>query len=226
MGLLNRASFVIRSKLSSFIDSVSDPRQELDYTYEQLQNQVSQIESRITEYVTEKKKLEAERDGLENDIEKLNELARNAMERGDEEKSEQVLIDKKKKMEEKQQLDARIKDMNQKQKELQKQKKDLQKRVNEFESEKERLKVEYTAADIEEEVTAIETGNANISPDSTVDDIESKITEKQARTDAMDELDTSDTTETLEEDISNMNREYEVQNELEMLREEVQTEKD
>lgn len=226
MGVLNRASFVIRSKLSSFMDSVSDPRQELDYTYEQLQDQVSQIESRITEYVTEKKKLEAKRDGLETDIEKLNELARNAMERGDEDKSEKALIDKKKKMEEKQQLDARIKDMNQKQEELQQKKKELQKRVDEFESEKERLKAEYTAADVEEEVTAIETGNANISPDSTVDDIESKITEKRARADAMDELDESDTTEKLEEDVNNMNREYEVQNELDMLREEVQTEKD
>ena len=226
MGVLNRASFVIRSKLSSFMDSVSDPRQELDYTYEQLQDQVSQIESRITEYVTEKKKLEAKRDGLEADIEKLNELARNAMERGDEEKSEQALIDKKKKMEEKQQLDARIKDMNQKQEELQQKKKELQKRVDKFESEKERLKAEYTAADVEEEVTAIETGNANISPDSAVDDIESEITEKRARADAMDELNESDTTEKLEGDVINMNREYEVQNELDMLREEVQTEKD
>ncbi|MFP4530285.1 MAG: PspA/IM30 family protein, partial [Halodesulfurarchaeum sp.] len=79
MGLLSRLSFLIRSKLNALIGRAEDPKETLDYSYQQMRDELTDVEKGIADITAQKKRLEVQRDRLEENIEKHNEQAREAM---------------------------------------------------------------------------------------------------------------------------------------------------
>jgi len=65
MGILSRASYVIRSRLNSVLDSAEDPSEQLDYSYEQLRDQLQDVKGGIADLTTQKKRLEIQKRRLE-----------------------------------------------------------------------------------------------------------------------------------------------------------------
>jgi phage shock protein A len=43
MGILSRASYVIRSKVNAVLNSAEDPHETLDYSYEQLRDELQDV---------------------------------------------------------------------------------------------------------------------------------------------------------------------------------------
>src|SRR6056297_3769036 len=77
--LLGRLAFTIRSKLSALLNRASDPATELDYSYEQLRDELQNVTRGIAEVTTQKKRLEIHRRRLRENVEKYDGQAREAM---------------------------------------------------------------------------------------------------------------------------------------------------
>ena len=64
MSLLGRLSFRIRSWLNAVLNRVEDPGQALDYSYEQLRDELQDVNRGIATITTQKKRLEMHRERL------------------------------------------------------------------------------------------------------------------------------------------------------------------
>jgi len=58
MGILSRASYVIRSKLNALLNRTEDPTESLDYSYEQMRDELQDVKQGIADLTTQKKRLE------------------------------------------------------------------------------------------------------------------------------------------------------------------------
>ena len=58
MRLLNRLSFVVRSWPNTLLNRTADPAAELDYSYEQLRDELQKVNRAIAEVATQRKRLE------------------------------------------------------------------------------------------------------------------------------------------------------------------------
>ena len=76
MGILSRASHVIRSKVSALLNRAEDPSESLDYSYEQMRDELQDVKQGIADLTTQKKRLEIQKRRLEENVEKHNEQAR------------------------------------------------------------------------------------------------------------------------------------------------------
>ena len=72
MGILSRTSYVIRSKLNAVLNRAEDPTETLDYSYEQMRDQLQQVKRGIADLTTQKKRLEMQKRRLEENVEKHN----------------------------------------------------------------------------------------------------------------------------------------------------------
>ena len=67
MGILSRASYVIRSKINAVLNRAEDPSETLDYSYERLRDELQDVKKGIADLTTQKKRLEIQKrrlDGL------------------------------------------------------------------------------------------------------------------------------------------------------------------
>ncbi|MEM4781921.1 MAG: PspA/IM30 family protein, partial [Halalkalicoccus sp.] len=79
MGILSRMSYVIRSKVNSVLNRAEDPRETLDYSYEQMRDRLQDVKQGIADLTTQKKRLEMQKRRLEENVEKHNDQARTAV---------------------------------------------------------------------------------------------------------------------------------------------------
>ena len=79
MGILSRASYVIRSKINAVLNRAEDPSETLDYSYERLRDELQDVKKGIADLTTQKKRLEIQKRRLEENVEKHNEQARQAV---------------------------------------------------------------------------------------------------------------------------------------------------
>ncbi len=61
MGILSRTSYVIRSKINSILNRAEDPTETLDYSYEQMRDQLQEVKRGIADLTTQKKRLEMQK---------------------------------------------------------------------------------------------------------------------------------------------------------------------
>jgi len=65
MGILSRASYIIRSKVNAVLNRAENPQETLDYSYEQLRDQLQDVKQGIADLTTQKKRLEIQKRRLE-----------------------------------------------------------------------------------------------------------------------------------------------------------------
>lgn len=75
MGILSRASYVIRSKLNALLNRTEDPTESLDYSYEQMRDELQDVKQGIADLTTQKKRLEIQKRKLDENVEKHNRQA-------------------------------------------------------------------------------------------------------------------------------------------------------
>src|SRR5207247_6866000 len=90
-GLMSRASMVIRAKFSRLLDRAENPTETLDYSYEQMLQQLQNVKRGVADVVTAKKRLELQTQSIEQNVVKLETQARQALAANREDLARQAL---------------------------------------------------------------------------------------------------------------------------------------
>lgn len=193
MGILGKFSVIVRSKLNSVLNRAEDPTEQLDYSYEKLQDELQEVQSSITDVTTQKKRLESQRDSLMDDIEVHNKQSRSAVKNDREDLARKQLEKKNQKLEQVEKLEADIDRLEDMEQSLLNKKSTLRERIDEFKTEKEMLKARQTAAEAQVDVQETLSGVGENSVGTTIEEMRDEIESMEARSEALDELEESDT---------------------------------
>ena len=190
MGLLNRMGTVVKGKMNKLMDKMEDPRETLDYSYQKQLELLQNVKRGVAEVTTSKKRLELQKAKLNQNIDKLNGQARDAVKAGREDLARLALERKEGLMSQIQSLEQQIADLNREQEKLQATEKRLSAKVESFRTKKETIKAQYSAAEAQVKITESVTGISEEMADVglAVQRAEEKTENMKARSSALDEL--------------------------------------
>src|SRR5947209_18403227 len=77
-GLISRTTLIIKAKYSKLLNRAENPTETLDYSYEQMLEQLQNVKRGVADVVTSKKRLELQQQKLEQNVVKLETQARQA----------------------------------------------------------------------------------------------------------------------------------------------------
>ena len=146
MGLTNRITTLLKQKVNTLLDKYEDPKEALDYSYQNQIETMNKLRRSIAEVVTAKTRLQMQKTKLVENIRTLDEESRRAIDQDREDLAKLALERKNANMLQLQNLDKQIVDMQTQQDKLEQTEKRLSTKVEEFRSKKEVIKAQYTAA--------------------------------------------------------------------------------
>jgi phage shock protein A len=190
MSLFQRAHDIVAAKANKAIDSAENPNEMLDYSYEQMLDHITQVRRALVDITASKKQLELQGQQLQHSVDHLNDQAKAALAAGREDLAREALS---RKAAAQQEIDGMTSQHDQLAEEEQKMEQSLstlQDRVNNFRSQKEVMKAQYTAASAESSVNEEAAGISRSFSDSgaALQRAQDKIANMQARAAATDEL--------------------------------------
>src|SRR5215212_213986 len=208
-GLMSRATNVMKAKFSKVLDRAEDPNIMLDYSYEQLLQQLQNVKRGVADVVTAKKRLQMQTEGLEQSVVKLETQARQALAGGREDLARQALERKSAVQQQLQGLDGQVQQLEDQQGRLVANEKELSARIESFRSQKEVMKAQYSAAEAQVRINEAATGLGGKMADAgaAIERAKAKTEEMQARAAATDELIESGTLEDFTSDRTQLDRE-------------------
>jgi phage shock protein A len=192
-GLMQRASLIFRAKFSKLLNRAENPTETLDYSYEQMQEQLQNVKRGVADVVTAKKRLELQTQKLEQNVVKLETQARQAVGANREDLAREALQRKAAAQQQLQGLDDQIKQLGDQQQKLVAGQQQLETRIEAFRSQKEVMKAQYSAAEAQVRVGEAATGIGRGMADTgaAIQRAKDKTEELQARASAIDELTTT-----------------------------------
>src|SRR3954464_3510218 len=192
-GLMGRTMTIIKAKWSKLLDRTEDPAETLDYSYEEQVRQLQNVKRGIADVTTAKKRLEIQYTSMQQQVEKLDGQARDALKANREDLAREALTRKAAVqaqlggvMEQGQQLESQ-------QQKLVEGEKTLSARVESFRTQKEVIKAQYSAAEAQVRIGEAATGSGQNmeAVGLAVQRAKDKTEQLQARAAAVDELTTS-----------------------------------
>jgi phage shock protein A len=189
-GLMARASLIVKAKFSKLLNRAENPTETLDYSYEQMQQQLQNVKRGVADVVTAKKRLELQTQKLEQNVVKLETQARQALAANREDLARQALERKATAQAQLQELDAQVKGLQEQQEKLIAGQQTLEARIDGFRSTKEVMKAQYSAAEAQVKIGEAATGIGKGMADTglAIQRAKEKTEELQARASAIDEL--------------------------------------
>ena len=192
-GLMGRLTLIVKSKFSKALDKAENPNETLDYSYEEQLRQLQNVKRGIADVTTAKKRLEIQYTGMQQQVDKLDGQARDALKANREDLAREALTRKAAVqaqlegiMQQGQQLEAQ-------QQKLIEGEKTLSAKVEAFRTQKEVIKAQYSAAEAQVRIGEAATGIGEQMADVglAVQRAKDKTEQMQARASAIDELTTS-----------------------------------
>jgi phage shock protein A len=189
-GLMARLSFIFKSKFSKALDRAENPNETLDYSYEEQRRQLQNVKRGIADVTTAKKRLELQYTTMQQQVDKLDGQARQALQAGREDLAREALTRKTAVqaqlegiMQQGQQLEAQ-------QQKLIEGERTLQAKVEAFRTQKEVIKAQYSAAEAQVRIGEAASGIGEQMADVglAVERAKDKTEQMQARANAIDEL--------------------------------------
>jgi len=189
-GLMSRMSMIVKSKFSKALDRAENPNETLDYSYEQQLQQLQNVRRGIADVTTAKKRLELQYASMQQQVDKLDGQARDALKANREDLAREALTRKSA-------VEAQLADiMTQGQQlEAQQQKliegqQTLQAKVESFRTQKEVIKAQYNAAEAQVRISEAATGIGEDMADVglAIERAKDKTQQMQARANAVEEL--------------------------------------
>src|ERR671935_219186 len=107
MGLLSRASEIIKAKFNALLNRAENPQETLDYSYERQLTSLQNVKRGIADVVTAKKRLELQTQQLEQNVVKLDTQARQALAAGREDLA-RAALERKSGIQQQQQVDREL----------------------------------------------------------------------------------------------------------------------
>ena len=190
MGLFTRMELMVRSKANKLLDRHEDPREILDYSYQKQLELLQQVKRSVATVVTAKKRLELQKAKLEQNTQKLDRQAKDAINSGRDDLARLALERKKSNTIEIESLIMQINDQDLEQQKLIETERKLSAKITAFRTKKETIKAQYTAAEaqvkVKEAVTGISEEMADVG--FAIQRAEDKTETMRAKSAALDEM--------------------------------------
>src|ERR1700758_359723 len=189
-GLWSRTTMVVKAKYSKLLNRAENPTETLDYSYEQMLEQLQNVKRGVADVVTSKKRIELQQQKLEQNVVKLETQARQAVAANREDLARQALERKAVAQQQLQDMDGQVQQLADQQDKLVQSQQALETRIEAFRSQKEVLKAQYSAAEAQVRVGEAATGIGSSMSDTgaAIQRARDKTEELQARASAIDEL--------------------------------------
>ena len=190
MGFTNRITTLLKQKVNTLLDKYEDPKEALDYSYQNQIETMNSLRRSIAEVVTAKTRLQMQKTKLIDNIRTLDAQSRQAIEQDREDLAKLALERKNANLLQLQDLDKQITDMQMQQDKLEQTEKRLSTKVEEFRSKKEVIKAQYTAAEaqvrIKENLTGISEEMTDVGL--AMNKAEDKTEQMKAKAQALDDM--------------------------------------
>ena len=208
-GLMGRASTIIKAKFSALLNRAENPAETLDYSYEEQLRQLQNVKRGIADVATAKKRLELQYTSMQQQVEKLDGQARDAVKANREDLAREALT---RKAATQGQLDSIMQQgqaLEAQQQKLVEGEKTLAARIESFRTQKEVIKAQYSAAEAQVKIGEAATGIGEQMADTglAIQRAKDKTEQMQARASAIDELTTSGALEDFTSDQTQLDRE-------------------
>jgi len=189
-GLMQRASLVVKAKFSKLLNRAENPTETLDYSYEQMLQQLQNVKRGVADVVTAKKRLELQTQSIEQNVVKLETQARQAVAANREDLARQALERKAAVQQQLQGLDEQAKGLEAQQEKLIASQQQLQTKIEAFRSQKEVIKAQYSAAEAQVRIGEAATGIGRGMADTglAIERAKEKTEQMTARASAIEEL--------------------------------------
>jgi phage shock protein A len=190
MSLFQRARDVLAAKANKALDAAEKPDEMLDLSYEQMLDQITKVRQGLVTIAASRKQIELQEQQLQHSVDHLQEQAKTALSLGKEDLAREALSRKAAAQAQIAALEPQHEQLAEQEEKLGQTLQALQQRVNNFRTQKEVLKAQYSAASasasINEDVAGISTtlGDSGAALQRAQD----KIATMQARAGALDEL--------------------------------------
>jgi len=190
MSLFQRAHEIVQAKANKALDAAEQPDEMLDLSYEQMLDQITQVRRGLVDIAASRKQIELQEQQLRHSVGHLQDQAAAALSQGREDLAREALSRKAAAQAQIDAMEPQHQQLTEQEEKLEHTLEALQKRVNEFRTQKEVLKAQYTAAKAE---TSVDESVAGISRDvgdsgEALQRAQDKIATMQARAGAVDEL--------------------------------------
>ena len=181
---------MVRSKANKLLDRHEDPREILDYSYQKQLELLQQVKRSVATVVTAKKRLELQKAKLEQNTQKLDRQAKDAISSGRDDLARLALERKKSNTIEIENLIMQIDEQELEQQKLIETERKLSAKITAFRTKKETIKAQYTAAEaqvkVKEAVTGISEEMADVG--FAIQRAEDKTEGMRAKSAALDEM--------------------------------------
>ncbi|HEX6524337.1 MAG TPA: PspA/IM30 family protein [Streptosporangiaceae bacterium] len=190
MTLFQRAHDVLAAKANKALDAAEKPDEMLDLSYEQMLDHLTQVRQALVTVAASRKRIELQEQQLQHSADHLQDQAKAALAAGQEYLAREALQRRAAAQSQIDAMESQHQQLNEEQQNLEQTLAALQERVNQFRTQKETLKAQYTAASAETAVNESVAGISTTLGDSgaTLQQAQDKIETMQARAGALDEL--------------------------------------
>jgi phage shock protein A len=192
-GLMGRLTLIVKSKFSKALDKAENPNETLDYSYEEQLRQLQNVKRGIADVTTAKKRLEIQYTGMQQQVDKLDGQARDALKANREDLAREALTRKAAVQAQLEGIMQQGQQLEGQQQKLIEGEKTLSAKVEAFRTQKEVIKAQYSAAEAQVRIGEAATGIGEQMADVglAVQRAKDKTEQMQARASAIDELTTS-----------------------------------
>jgi len=199
MSIFHRMNLVFQEKANAALDKAEDPAQALDLSYEKMLEQLQKVRRAVADVLTGEKRLELQRDNLQQQYDKLQGQARAALQAGQEDTARTALSRATVIQGQVANLGPQITQLKQQEQQLQVTGEKLRARIEAFRAQKETLKAQAGAAKASTQAMEGVTGLSEQMADVTLlmDRATDKVARLQARAAAVGELADSGALDTL-----------------------------
>ena len=190
MSLFQRAHDIVSAKANKALDAAEKPDEMLDYSYEQMLEQITKVRQGLVSVAASRKRIELQEQQLQHSADHLQDQAKAALGQGRDDLAREALSRKAAAQAQIQGMEPQHQELTQEEEKLTQTLAALQERVNKFRSQKEVLKAQYTAASAMSSVNESVAGISGTLSDSgaALQRAQDKIATMQARAGALDEL--------------------------------------
>jgi len=190
MSLFQRAHDIVAAKANKALDAAEKPDEMLDLSYEQMLDQITRVRRGLVDIAASRKQIELQEQQLQHSVDHLQEQAKGALAQGREDLAREALSRKAAAQAQIEGMEPQRQQLTEEEEKLGRALAALQERVNNFRTQKEVLKAQYSAASAESSINESVAGISGTLGDSgaALQRAQDKIATMQARAGALDEL--------------------------------------
>jgi phage shock protein A len=190
MSLFQRAHEIVQAKANKALDAAENPSEMLDLSYEQMLDQITQIRRALVDIAASRRQIELQEQQFQHSVDHLQNQAKAALSQGREDLAREALSRKAAAQAQIDGMEPQHQQLTEQEQKLEQTLAALQQKVNDFRTQKEVLKAQYTAASAASSVDESAAGISSTFGDSGAElqRAQDKITTMQARAGALDEL--------------------------------------